>query len=88
MSVLKKMSGTEGFLGLSDAKKGCHIQDQAECEQMNYVEEVQKRCGCLPWSLAPALPSEVSPNCSFNFSFLIYRLASSALQKRAPATKE
>ena len=60
MSVLKKMTGTEGFLGLADATKGCHIEDQTECERKNYVEEVQKRCGCLPWSLAPALPSEVT----------------------------
>ena len=60
MSVLKKMTGTEGFLGLADATKGCHIEDQTECERKKYVEEVQKRCGCLPWSLAPALPSEVT----------------------------
>ena len=60
MSVLKKMTGTEGFLGLADATKGCHIEDQTECERKKYVEEVQKRCGCLPWSLAPALSSEVT----------------------------
>ena len=60
MSVLKKMTGTEGFLGLADATKGCHIEDQAECERRKYVEEVQTSCGCLPWSLAPALSSEVT----------------------------
>ena len=60
MSVLKKMTGTEGFLGLADATKGCHIEDQTECEGKKYVEEVQKICDCLPWSLAPALPSKVT----------------------------
>ena len=61
MSVLKKMTGTEGFLGLADATKGCHIEDQAECERRKYVDEVQTSCGCLPWSLAPALNSQVFP---------------------------
>ena len=60
MSVLKKMTGTEGFLGLADATKGCHIEDQTECERRKYVEEVETSCGCLPWSLAPALSSEVT----------------------------
>ena len=59
MSVLKKMTGTEGFLGLGDAKKGCQIEAQSDCETRKYLEKVQKSCGCLPWSLGPAIASEV-----------------------------
>ena len=60
MSVLKKMTGTEGFLGLADITKGCQIEDQTKCEQRKYLEEGQRRCGCLPWTLAPAVSSEVT----------------------------
>ena len=63
MSVLKKMTGTEGFLGLADATKGCQIEDQTKCERRKYLEEGQRRCGCLPWTLSPAITSEVTlPN--------------------------
>ena len=60
MSVLKKMTGTEGFLGLADITKGCQIEDQTKCERRKYLEEGQRRCGCLPWTLAPAVSSEVT----------------------------
>ena len=60
MSVLKKMTGSEGFLGLADVTKGCQIEDQSECERRKYLEEGQRRCGCLPWTLAPAMTSEVT----------------------------
>ena len=88
MSVLKKMTGTEGFLGLADATKGCHIEDQAECERRKYVEEVETSCGCLPWSLAPALSTEVTLELFFFSPFLICRLATSALRIGARAMKE
>ena len=70
MSVLKKMTGTDGFLNLADKTKGCHIEDQRECEQTKYLEEVQKRCGCLPWSLKPALLSQVKKHIFLLFLFL------------------
>ena len=60
MSVLKKMTGTEGFLGLADATKGCQIEDQTKCERRKYLEEGQRRCDCLPWTLSPATTSEVT----------------------------
>ena len=62
MSGLKKMTGTDGFLALTDMKKGCQIEDQRECEQRKYLEEVEKRCACLPWTLVPAVVSEVTIN--------------------------
>ena len=59
MSVLKKMTGSKGFLSLADTTKGCQITEQLECERKKYLEEVQIQCGCLPWTLAPVLASEV-----------------------------
>ena len=70
MSGLKKMTGTDGFLALSDKKKGCQIEDQRECEQRKYQEEVEKRCGCLPWTLVPAVASEVTINFFYPAFFL------------------
>ena len=59
MSDLKKMTGTAGFLGLADVTKGCQIEAESDCETRKYLEKVQKRCGCLLWSLGPAIASEV-----------------------------
>ena len=62
MSGLKKMTGTDGFLGLADVTKDCQNEDQMNCEEGKYLEEVEKRCGCLPWSLGTAITSEVTPH--------------------------
>ena len=60
MSVLKRMTGTQGFLNLADVTKGCQNEEQMNCEKIKYLEEVQRKCGCLPWPLGPAITSEVS----------------------------
>ena len=64
MSVLKKMTGTDGFLNLADVTKGCQIEVKEDCEKRKYLEEVEQRCGCLPWTLGSAITSEVTPNSS------------------------
>ena len=49
MTSLKKMTGTDIFLALSDASKGCQIEPEEDCNQRRLSEEIQKQCGCLPW---------------------------------------
>ena len=49
---LKKMAGTENFLAMPDEMKKCQIEPKEECRSRRYVQEVQSKCGCLPWSLS------------------------------------
>ena len=51
MSVLKKMTGTKGFLGLPDAQKRCQIQPSDECNTQKFFEKVQAKCHCRLWAL-------------------------------------
>ena len=51
MTVLKRMTGTESFLSMSDGVKQCQIETQDDCESRKYVENVRNQCHCLPWSL-------------------------------------
>ena len=59
MSALKKITGTESFLKQTNDKKMCQVQSFEDCQSERYLENVQKKCGCVPWSLTSALPSEV-----------------------------
>ena len=59
LQVLKKMTGTDNFLAMSDDLKKCQIEQKEECRSRRYVEEVKSRCGCLPWSLTTLVPDQV-----------------------------
>ena len=56
---LKQMSGTDNFLAMPDAFKKCQKEAKEECRSRHYVQEVQKKCGCLPWSLSPLVSEQV-----------------------------
>ena len=49
MTSLKKMTGTDSFLALSDETKGCQIEPEEDCNRRRLSEEIQSHCGCLPW---------------------------------------
>ena len=51
MKSLKVMTATDNFLAMPDDVKGCQIEAKEDCRSFRYVEEVQKMCGCIPWSL-------------------------------------
>ena len=59
MSALKKITGTKRFMEQTDDIKMCQVQSFEECQTEKYLENVQKKCGCVPWALTSALPSEV-----------------------------
>ena len=64
LTALKKMSGTERFLSKDDSVKKCSQQSYEECQTEAFLEEVQEKCGCVPWSLSPALPQPPATFCS------------------------
>ena len=51
MTSLKKLTGTDTFLGLPDDVKDCQVGDQKECENNKFIEKAKEQCGCIPWSL-------------------------------------
>ena len=59
MTALKKMTGTEGFMKLSDNRKNCASRSFEDCHTERYIEEVQRQCGCVPWALSGALTLKV-----------------------------
>ena len=58
LTSLKKLTGTETFLGLPDEVKECHVGDYDTCRNDNFIEKVKKKCGCVPWSLADRYKTE------------------------------
>ena len=59
MRNLKQMSGTDNFLAMADDVKKCQIEREEDCRGRLYLQEVQKTCGCLPWSLSPHVTEQV-----------------------------
>ena len=51
MTAMKKLTGTNAFLGLPDNVKDCQVEDQETCKNERFIEKVGKQCGCVPWSL-------------------------------------
>ena len=51
LSGLKKMTGTNSFMELPIGNKKCQTETYEKCHSRRYIEEVQKQCGCIPWSL-------------------------------------
>ena len=59
MSSLKKITGTESFLGQTEEKKKCMLETREDCQNKIYMANVQEKCGCFPWSLTRALNTQV-----------------------------
>ena len=51
LSTLKRTTGTESFKQLPDHQKECMVHNREECQTQKYLSEVQRECGCTPWSL-------------------------------------
>ena len=59
MTALKKITGTEGFMKLADDRKNCASRSFEACHTERYIAEVQRLCGCVPWTLSGALTLKV-----------------------------
>ena len=68
MSVLKKMTGSLNFLQLPELDKQCQIGTYEACQSRRYLEEIQAKCGCLPWSFHSAATIKVS--CKTRVTFI------------------
>ena len=62
LSVLKKMTGTTGFLEMPDDVKGCQVEIYEECNTRKYLERVGEECKCVPWGVNYTSGVEVSPH--------------------------
>ena len=51
MGVLKKMTGTNAFMALSNSEKRCQSESYADCKMGKIFAELQKKCKCVPWEL-------------------------------------
>ena len=60
LSVLKKITGTKGFLNLADETKNCQTESLEDCMVKAYVEEGLSQCGCVPLALSSALAIKVN----------------------------
>ena len=59
LSSLKKMTGTDNFLGQSDEQKKCMKQTSENCHNRKYFENVQDKCGCVPWAVSSSRKTKV-----------------------------
>ena len=62
LSSLKKMTGTSGFMSLPDEQKRCQIEVFEDCQSSRFLEELQKQCGCIPWTIGSKHTGKVSIN--------------------------
>ena len=60
LKSLKVMAATDNFLAMPDDVKGCQIEAKEDCKSRRYVEEVLKKCGCIPWELSLITYEKVS----------------------------
>ena len=65
MKSLKVMAATENFLAMPDDVKGCQIETMEDCKNWHYIQEVQKLCGCSPWSLTSVASKQVGRETDF-----------------------
>ena len=49
MTSPKYMSGTDNFLDLTDDQKKCSVRTYEKCRQEQFLEELDKTCGCVPF---------------------------------------
>ena len=59
LTDLKKMTGTHSFLNQTDKANKCMTQTAEDCQAVRYIEAVNEKCGCFPWTLSTALEVKV-----------------------------
>ena len=52
MTAIKKISGTESFMGLPESERNCQSEEFEGCYKRKYFSRVQEMCGCIPLSLS------------------------------------
>ena len=52
MTALKKMTGTEAFMSMSNSEKKCQLESFDNCNKERVLAAFEKECNCYPWLLA------------------------------------
>jgi len=52
MSNLKKMTGTDAFMALSNSEKECQLDSYNDCKTESILSELENVCKCIPLELA------------------------------------
>ena len=78
ISAVKKTVGTGTFLELPSENRKCQLQTIEDCQVQQYVKEVKKECGCVPWALSKVLNLKVgfAPIDPFTIFFKALKLCS------------
>ena len=89
LGVLKRMTGTENFMALTDEVKKCQIETFEKCNVRRYLEASLESCGCVPWALSSLLKDKVGETKNISISKIKqFRLCSTALPTPPLATKQ
>ena len=65
MSSLKKITGTDAYMALSNGEKECQPESFEECNMRQVFAELQRECKCIPWSLRNFQKVGIDDNISF-----------------------
>ena len=57
MTAIKQMKGTKSFLAWPDHKRKCALESFERCQMKGFSKE-SLQCGCSPFQLLPATPSD------------------------------
>ena len=52
MTALKKMTGTDAFMSMSNSEKECQLETFEECNKERVLAAFESECNCYPWLLA------------------------------------
>ena len=62
LSSLKQMTGTESFLGWSEEKRKCALENYESCQMKDFLRRLSK-CGCSPFHLTLAAGPSYKVKC-------------------------
>ena len=80
MSVLKKMTGTQGFLNTADEGETCQIEEFEKCKSRKYIGRVFDKCQCTLWALEMGNSQQVNILPFFYNLLHFFRISPSARQ--------
>ena len=52
MSNLKKMTGTDAFMALSNSEKRCQAESYQDCRTRHFFAALEQECNCIPFKFA------------------------------------
>ena len=52
MSNLKKMTGSDAFMALSNSEKRCQAESYKDCRTRHFFAALENECKCIPFNLA------------------------------------